>query len=72
MVYAPKGLTYDVLSHVFFDKTQLSEKAVPGQIEVPLPEQIEGDEHYENYCYDLADRVIDTLPVLKQAGGKNL
>ena len=70
-VYAPPGLVYDVLSHVFFDKTQLSAKAIPSHIEVPLPKLVEDEEHYENYCYDLADRVIDTLPVLKQTGGKH-
>lgn len=70
-VYAPQGLAYDVLSHVFFDKTQLSAKAIPSQVKVPLPEQVEDYEHYENYCYDLADRIIDMLPLLKQTGGKN-
>ena len=61
-VYAPQGVVYEVLKHVFFDRTKFTDRRDETVLEFSLPEMKGGDEINENFCYDLADGVIDELP----------
>ncbi len=62
-IYVPSGWQRDVMKHVLFDRQSVVDSPQQGVMDFSSQVQaLELASEYENFCYDMADRLINSLP----------